>query len=83
MKKILLVFCIVAGLGSCKKSTLELENPNRITSATFWKTEADVQGAFAATYGLLRDVNGGFYGVRGVELANGRSDDFVIRNDVA
>jgi hypothetical protein len=83
MKKILFVFCIAAALGSCKKSTLELENPNRITSATFWKTEADVQGAFAATYGLLRDVNGGFYGVRGIELANGRSDDFVIRNDVA
>jgi len=36
-----------------------------------------------ATYGLLRDVNGGFYGVRGVELSNGRGDDFFIRNDVA
>jgi hypothetical protein len=83
MKKILLVFCIAAALGSCKKSTLELENPNRITKETFWKTETDVQSAFAATYGLLRDVNGGFYGVRGIELGNGRSDDFVIRNDVA
>jgi hypothetical protein len=83
MKKILFVFCIAAVLGSCKKSTLELTNPNQITSATFWKTETDVQSAFAATYGLLRDVNGGFYGVRGIELANGRSDDFVIRNDVA
>jgi hypothetical protein len=83
MKKIIMVFCLAAALGSCKKSTLELQNPNQITSATFWKTEADVQSAFAATYGLLRDVNGGFYGVRGVELANGRSDDFVIRNDVA
>jgi hypothetical protein len=83
MKKIVLVFCIVAVLGSCKKSTLELENPNQITTATFWKTETDVQSAFAATYGLLRDVNGGFYGVRGIELGNGRGDDFVIRNDVA
>lgn len=67
----------------CKKSTLELTNPNQLTSDTYWKTEADVQSAFAATYGLLRDVNGGFYGVRGIELGNGRGDDFFIRNDVA
>jgi hypothetical protein len=83
MKKIILMLCIAAAVGSCKKSTLELENPNQITTPTFWKTETDVQSAFAATYGLLRDVDGGFYGVRGVELGNGRGDDFVIRNDVA
>ena len=83
MKKIFLFFSSAALLASCSKSTLELNNPNQITSGTFWKTESDVQSAFAATYGLLRDVNGGFWGVRGIELGNGRGDDFFIRNDVA
>ena len=83
MKKILLILCSAALLASCTKSTLELNNPNQITSATFWKTEADVQSALAATYGPLRDVNGGFWGVRGIELGNGRGDDFTIRHDVA
>ena len=83
MKKIFIVFCVAAMLGGCKKSELELTNPNQITSATYWKTELDVQSAFGATYGLLRDVDGGFYGVRGIELGNGRGDDFFLRNDVA
>jgi tetratricopeptide (TPR) repeat protein len=83
MKKIIFVFLAVAIFGSCKKSVLELQNPNRITEETFWKTETDLHSAFAATYGLLRDVDGGFWGVRGIELANGRGDDFYIRNDVA
>ena len=83
MKKIYLILCYAALLASCSKKTLELNNPNQITSATFWKTESDVQSAFAATYGLLRDVNGGFWGVRGIELGNGRGDDFFIRNDVS
>jgi hypothetical protein len=83
MKKIMIILCMVSILCSCKKSTLELQNPNRITTEIFWKSENDVLSAFAATYGLLRDVNGGFWGVRGVELSNGRGDDFFIRNDVA
>jgi hypothetical protein len=83
MKNIITFLAAVVLVVGCKKSTLELTNPNQLTSDTYWKTEADVQSAFAATYGLLRDVNGGFYGVRGIELGNGRGDDFFIRNDVA
>jgi len=83
MKKIFIFLAAFALLESCSKSKLELTNPNQITTATFWKTETDVQSAFAATYGLLRDVNGGYWAVRGVELSNGRGDDFFIRNDVA
>lgn len=83
MKKTIIIFCAAAILSGCKKSDLELQNPNQITTETFWKTEADVHSAFAATYGLLRDVDGGFWGVRGIELGNGRGDDFYIRNDVA
>ena len=83
MKKILILTSLTALMIGCSKSTLELNNPNQITTPTFWKTENDVNSALAATYGLLRDVNGGFWGVRGIELGNGRGDDFFIRNDVA
>lgn len=83
MKKILVLAGFPLLMVSCSKSTLELNNPNQITTATYWKTENDVLSSMAATYGLLRDVNGGFWGVRGIELGNGRGDDFFIRNDVA
>jgi hypothetical protein len=79
IKYIILTLLIAVG---CQESTLELTNPNQITSETYWQTETDVLSSFAATYSLLRDVNGGFYGVRGIELGNGRGDDFFIRNDV-
>ncbi|MGZ3871298.1 MAG: RagB/SusD family nutrient uptake outer membrane protein [Mucilaginibacter sp.] len=83
MKKIIIMTLTAVLLFGCKKSVLEEVNPNQITSDTYWKTEADVQSSLAATYSLLRDVNGGYWAVRGVELSNGRGDDFFIRNDVA
>jgi hypothetical protein len=83
MKRLLYLGFIILFIASCNKQTLELTNPNGITTSTFWKSEDDVNSAFAATYGLLRDVNGGYWGVRGVELSNGRGDDFFIRNDVS
>lgn len=83
MKYIFILSVVLILSVGCKKATLELNNPNQITSATFWKSETDVQSALAATYGLLRDVNGGFWGVRGIEIGNGRGDDFFIRHDVA
>ena len=83
MKKIIVFIFAAITVSGCKKSILNEVNPNQITTATFWKTEADVQSSLAATYSLLRDVNGGYWGVRGIELSNGRGDDFFIRNDVA
>src|SRR5690349_21376999 len=83
MKRIFYLSFIIFILASCNKNTLELTNPNGITTSTFWNSEDDVNSAFGATYGLLRDVNGGYWGVRGVELSNGRGDDFFIRNDVS
>jgi len=75
----LLLFLVL--FASCTKK-LELENPNSLTDANFWKTESDVLSGLAATYKVFKDINGGLFGVRGVELTNGRGDDFFIRNDV-
>ncbi|HEY9257761.1 RagB/SusD family nutrient uptake outer membrane protein [Chitinophaga sp.] len=83
MKKILITVAATLVLASCSRDTLELTNPNKITTDTYWKNEADVKSALAATYGLFKNVDGGYWGVRGVELSNGRGDDFFIRNDVS
>lgn len=83
MNKILFILTATMLLAGCSEKNLELTNPNSITTETFWKTEADVLSAFASTYSLFRNVDGGFWGVRGVELSNGRGDDFFIRNDVS
>ena len=83
MKKSIIYACLFATLlMGCSKDFLEKKNPNAVTTDDFWKTEADVLSALGATYNLLRNVNTGYWGVRGVELSNGRGDDFFIRNDV-
>ncbi len=83
MKQRIIYACIYVILfAGCAKDFLDKKNPNQITTEDFWKTEADVLAAVAATYNQLRNVNTGYWGVRGVELSNGRGDDFFIRNDV-
>jgi starch-binding outer membrane protein, SusD/RagB family len=81
MKKYIIISFLFLSVMGCKKE-LETVNPNVITTENFWKNDADFQAALAATYKVFRDVNNGYWGVRGVELNNGRGDDFFIRNDV-
>ncbi len=57
-------------------------NPNSLTTTNFWKTENDFKAGLAAAYKVWKDVNNGYWAVRGVELTNGRGDDMFIRNDV-
>ncbi|QEL03577.1 RagB/SusD family nutrient uptake outer membrane protein [Olivibacter sp. LS-1] len=77
---VLIVSVMIFAVGCTDK--LSLENPNTQTDANFWKNEEDVLSGLAATYKVLKDINRGYFGVRGVELSNGRGDDFFIRNDV-
>ena len=81
MKNYIYILFLTLALSGCTDD-LEQANPNVITKESFWKNESDVLSGLAATYKVLRDVNNGYWGVRGVELTNGRGDDFFIRNDV-
>ncbi|HEY4149117.1 MAG TPA: RagB/SusD family nutrient uptake outer membrane protein [Chitinophagaceae bacterium] len=84
MQKIFIIAASLLLLEGCSKSSLNLQNPNQITTGTFWKTENDVLSALASTYNYLKSTNyTGIWSVRGAELTNGRGDDFFIRNDVA
>jgi tetratricopeptide (TPR) repeat protein len=81
MKRILYASFLALSLVACTKD-LEQISPNSIIETNFWKTDADFMSGLAATYKVFHDVNNGYFGVRGIELSNGRGDDFFIRNDV-
>lgn len=81
MKRSLYIFLLSCSMVACTDE-LDQVNPNVLTEATFWKTENDVLSALAATYKTLKQQEHGYWAVRGVELTNGRGDDFFIRNDV-
>lgn len=72
---------LVMFLTNCSKDYLSLNNPNANTVKTFWKSEADVQGALAACYNLNINVFNGYWGYVGTLLKNGRGDDVFQRND--
>lgn len=75
------IMVLFLGLAACTDD-LDQMNPNVITKETFWETEDDVLLGLASTYKVLKHVENGYWGVRGVELTNGRGDDFYLRNDV-
>jgi SusD family. len=57
MKQIIKIVLAV-GLGvlvlpSCKRSLLNVENPNTITAEQFWKTEEDAEKGLTATYSMF------------------------------
>ncbi|GAB3637308.1 RagB/SusD family nutrient uptake outer membrane protein [Hymenobacter arcticus] len=76
-----LYFALLSGLACSCTSKLEQLNPNQLTADTYWKTEADIQGGIAGTYKTFKAPFNGYYGYKGVQLVNGRGDDFFIRND--
>ncbi|WP_339735079.1 RagB/SusD family nutrient uptake outer membrane protein [uncultured Sunxiuqinia sp.] len=80
------VYCILTiaflGLTSCSESFLELDNPNKVTSNAYWNTEADLAAGLATAYNSLVDDYNGHWGVVALELKEGRTENFQIRNDV-
>ncbi|MES2648988.1 MAG: RagB/SusD family nutrient uptake outer membrane protein [Bacteroidota bacterium] len=57
MKKTFLILIVFAFCGtfisSCKKSLLDVTNPNTLTEDQFWKTEADAQAGINAAYAMF------------------------------
>ncbi len=82
MKKYIILFILLITVMACNKE-LDQVNTNQMPSTIFWKTDNDFNSALAASYKIFKDVNNGYWGVRGVETTNGRGDDFFIRNDVS
>ncbi|MBL0745788.1 RagB/SusD family nutrient uptake outer membrane protein [Chryseolinea lacunae] len=81
MKRHTIVLLSLFAVAACTDE-LNQVNPNSLTTASFWKTQADFEAGLAASYKMFKQVDNGYWGVRGVELSNGRGDDMFIRNDV-
>jgi hypothetical protein len=81
MKKIVLYIVTTIFLISCE-GRLELDNPNDISDASFWKTEDHFMQALTSAYAPLRNFNSGYYSTRGIQMRNIRADDVTLRNDV-
>jgi starch-binding outer membrane protein, SusD/RagB family len=60
--KLLILILPVIILASCSKEFLDQTNPNKLSSESFWKTEADLNAAVATTYAPMVDYEGGMYG---------------------
>jgi hypothetical protein len=56
MKRIVTICMFTTSLllfSSCKKSALDVENPNTLTEDVFWKTESDAQKGLNAAYAMF------------------------------
>ncbi|HEX8328936.1 MAG TPA: RagB/SusD family nutrient uptake outer membrane protein [Hymenobacter sp.] len=80
MKRIVCFVLLGSLTFSCSDKLTQLD-PNKLTAETYWKTEADIVGGLAGTYKTLKSPFNGYFGYKGVQLVNGRGDDFFIRND--
>ncbi len=80
MKKIILILVVALFVSSCG-SFLEQENPNQVTSSTFFQTEDDFEQGLIAAYVPFRNPGGGYYNVTAIKIRNIRSDELVTRND--
>lgn len=69
-------------LGSCSESFLELDNPNKITTDSYWKTADELESSIATIYSEMVEDYEGHYGTVNWELNEGRTENFTIRNDV-
>lgn len=80
MKKYIFIILLSTLVISCTNE-LDQVNPNAMVKDQFWKTESDVLSAMASGYKSFRAPYNGYWGYKGVQLINGRGDDFQIRND--
>ena len=85
MKKKSIILFFMAGLvllSSCSDN-LELENPNKLTTGSFWQTSQDLESGLATVYNTLVDNNNaGYWEIQAMQLKENRTENFVARNDV-
>ena len=53
IQSIIIIMIASMLIASCKKSALDVENPNTLTEDVFWKTESDAQKGLNAAYAMF------------------------------
>ena len=83
-KKYILLFLsgALAFVSSCSDN-LELGNPNKLTTESFWQSPEDLESGLATVYNALVDNNNaGYWEIQAMQLKENRTENFLARNDV-
>lgn len=59
--KYITIFLLILFISSCNQDWVELNNPNLQTTATFWKSESDIERGVNACYQSLATYDGSFF----------------------
>lgn len=84
MKKIILLFTAAILMMACSESELDLNNPNKITAETFWKTQSDLESGLSSAYYSMIEFSPGapYWGIQTMQMKEARTENFYSRNDV-
>ncbi|GBU06790.1 membrane protein [Bacteroidales bacterium] len=80
MKKILFASTLLL-LVSCA-DFLNLENPNKQTSQSFWHTPEQLESGVASIYNALTEEPAGYWEIQAQQMKECRTENFSSRNDV-
>jgi len=76
-------FIVLLLISGCTEEFLELDDPNRVTTEKFWKTEGDLEGGVIAAYKALSEHGDGSYYMRtNPQLTEGKTENFNVSTDV-
>ena len=81
MKNIVCLLSLLL-LASCS-DFLDLDNPNKKTSQSFWQTEEELESGIAAIYNsLVEESPSGYWCIEAIQMKECRTENFQTRNDV-
>ena len=79
-KLIILALIFLAG---CSENFLDLDNPNKLTTQSYWKTGAELEAGLVGVYKAFSEgANWSYWQRTNVQLVEGRTENFTISKDV-
>lgn len=81
MKNIICLLSLLL-LASCS-DFLDLDNPNKKTTQSYWQTPEDLEAGVAAIYNsLVEESPSGYWCIEAIQMKECRTENFQARNDV-
>lgn len=81
MKNIVYLLSLLL-LASCS-DFLDLDNPNKKTTQSYWQTQEDLEAGVAAIYNsLVEEAPSGYWAIEAMQMKECRTENFQTRNDV-
>jgi hypothetical protein len=80
MKNIIYLISLLM-LVSCS-DFLDLDNPNKKTTQSYWKTIEDMEMGIAAIYNAFLEEPAGYWEIQAMQMKECRTENFTTRNDV-